>query len=43
MIFDCVLPAGYQGREALLNAMNAYARSLDERYRLVVEFDTDYL
>jgi len=43
LIFDCVLPAGYQGREALLNAMNAYARSLDERYRLVVEFDTDYL
>jgi len=42
LIFDCVLPAGYQSREALLSAMNAHARSLDDRYRLVVEFDTDY-
>lgn len=42
LIFDCVLPAGYQGRDTLLGALNAYALSLDERYRLVVEFDTDF-
>lgn len=42
LIFDCVLPAGYKGREELLRALNAYAVSLDPRYRLVVQFDTDY-
>ncbi len=42
LIFDCVLPAGYAGRDTLLHALNAYALSLDEHYRLVVMFDTDY-
>lgn len=42
LIFDCVLPAGYQGREELLKSLNAYALSLDSRYCLVVQFDTDY-
>jgi len=42
LIFDCVLPAGYQNREPLLSALTAYAKSLDERYQLVVMFDTDY-
>ena len=42
LIFDCVLPAGYTGKEALMKALNAYAHSVDECYRLVVQFDTDY-
>ena len=42
LIFDCVLPSGYKGRDELLKVLRAYALSLDERYRLVVEFDTDY-
>ena len=42
LIFDCVTPAGYRGRDELLKALTAYARSLDDRYRLVVQFDTDY-
>ncbi len=42
LIFDCVLPAGYQEREGLLSAMKAFAHSLDPRYCLVVTFDTDY-
>ena len=42
LIFDCVTPAGYKGRDELLKSLNACARSLDDRYRLVVQFDTDY-
>ncbi|MBP3649902.1 MAG: cation transporter [Clostridia bacterium] len=42
VIFDCVLPAGYQNKEQLHKAMNAYVASLDRRYRLVVVFDTDF-
>lgn len=42
LIFDCVLPAGYTGRDTLMSALNAFALSLDERYRLVVQFDTDF-
>ncbi|MBP3645311.1 MAG: cation transporter [Clostridia bacterium] len=42
LIFDCVLPAGYVNKEALMKALTAFARSIDERYRLVVQFDTDY-
>lgn len=42
LIFDCVLPAGYTSREMLMNALTAYAKALDERYNLVVMFDTDY-
>ncbi|MDD3334442.1 MAG: cation diffusion facilitator family transporter [Eubacteriales bacterium] len=42
LIFDCVLPAGYKGKEELLQSLGAYAASLDPRYRLVVQFDTDY-
>lgn len=42
LIFDCVTPAGYPGRDELYRAMCAYARTLDDRYRLVVQFDTDY-
>ena len=42
LIFDCVLPAGYDGRKALLSALSAHARSLDERFCLLVTFDTDH-
>jgi len=42
LIFDCVLPVGYTSREILMNALTAYAKALDERYNLVVMFDTDY-
>ncbi len=42
LIFDCVLPAGYKDRDTLLKSMKAYAKSLDERYFLVVQFDTDF-
>ncbi|MEG0492174.1 MAG: cation diffusion facilitator family transporter [Clostridia bacterium] len=42
LIFDCVLPAGYQHRDELLAALRAYATSLNPRYHLVVQFDTDY-
>lgn len=42
LIFDCVLPAGYANQQALHSALEAYAKSLDGRYQLVVMFDTDY-
>ncbi len=42
LIFDCVLPAGYKRRAELLENLKAYAFTLDERYRLVVQFDTDF-
>lgn len=43
LIFDCVLPDGYRDREALLRSLAAYAKSLDPRYEVIVQFDTDYL
>jgi cation diffusion facilitator family transporter len=42
VIFDCVLPAGYKGKEQLHQALTAYVASLDRRYRLVVVYDTDF-
>ena len=42
LIFDCVVPAGYASKDVLLSAIRAFAKSLDERYELVVMFDTDY-
>ena len=42
LIFDCVLPAGYTQKDMVLNALTAYAKSLNEGYCLVVMFDTDY-
>jgi cation diffusion facilitator family transporter len=43
LIFDCVLPDAYRDREALLRSLVAYAKSLDPRYEVIVQFDTDYL
>ena len=42
LIFDCVLPAGYENQEMLMNALTAHAKTLDNRYNLVVMFDTEY-
>lgn len=42
VIFDCVVPAGYRGKEQLHQTLSAYLATLDRRYRLVVVFDTDY-
>ena len=42
LIFDCVLPAGYRQKDMVHSALAAHARSLNEHYRLVVMFDTDY-
>ena len=42
LIFDCVLPAGYTSKDLVLQALTAFAKSIDERYQLVVVFDTDY-
>lgn len=42
LIFDCVLPAGYKNREDLHRKLDEYAASLDPRYRVVVQFDTDF-
>lgn len=42
VIFDCVLPAGYRGKEQLHRALTAYVTGLDSRYRLVVVYDTDF-
>lgn len=42
LIFDVVVPAGYKDRETLLQALTAFVKSLDERYELVVMFDTDF-
>ena len=42
LIFDCVLPVGYQQKDMVLNALTAHAQAIDPSYRLVVMFDTDY-
>ena len=42
LIFDCVLPVGCQQKDMVLASLTAHARSLDDTYRLVVMFDTDY-
>jgi len=42
LIFDVVLPAGYKAKNELHSALTAHALSLDRRYRLVVQYDTDF-
>ena len=42
LVFDCLLPEGYQGRDALLERIAEHARQLDPRYQVIVQFDTDY-
>ena len=42
LIFDCVVPGNFQDREGLRQSLNAFAKSLDERHELIVQFDTDF-
>ena len=42
LIFDCVVPASYEGRDVLLSTLKAFVKSVDDRYELVVMIDTDY-
>ena len=42
VIFDCLLPDGYADRQGLERRLAAYAKELDPRYEVVVQFDTDY-
>jgi len=42
LVFDVVIPAGYQDTQRVLDAMNAAARELDPRYVCVIHFDIDY-
>ncbi len=42
LIFDCLLPDDYSGKENLRHRLAAYAKQLDPRYEIVVQFDTDF-
>ncbi len=43
LIFDCVVPADYADRPGLYRVLAAFAKSLDARFAVVVQFDNDYL
>ena len=42
LIFDCLLPDGYENIEGLRDQLAAFAHGLDPRYEVVVQFDTDF-
>jgi len=42
LVFDCLLPDGFTERDGLRKALSAFAKQLDPRYEIVVQFDTDY-
>ena len=44
LIFDCVVPAGYPDdqRKQLCLSVTDFLKSLNEKYNVVMEFDTDY-
>ena len=42
LVFDCLLPDGYADRDGLLKMLTEFAKTLDTRYALVVQFDTDF-
>jgi cation diffusion facilitator family transporter len=42
LVFDCLLPDDYGDREGLRRRLADYAKQLDPRYEIVVQFDTDY-
>jgi cation diffusion facilitator family transporter len=42
LVFDCLLPDGYTDRDGLERKLSAYAKELDPRYEVVVQFDTDF-
>ena len=42
LVFDVVLPPSLHDRKPVLDGIQAYAKTLDPRYRCVVHFDLDY-
>ena len=42
LVFDCLLPDGYRDRDGLRRRLAAFARQIDPRYEIVVQFDTDF-
>ncbi len=42
LVFDCLLPDGYNAREELLSQLRACVKGIDPRYDVVVQFDTDF-
>lgn len=42
LVFDCMLPDGFKGRDALLLRLRACVKAIDSRYDVVVQFDTDF-
>ena len=42
LVFDCLLPDDYTDRDGLLRTLSAFAKQLDARYEIVVQFDTDF-
>ena len=42
LIFDCLLPGDYKDRDGLLRSIRAYAKQIDPRYNVIVQFDTDF-
>ena len=42
LVFDCLLPDGFADREGLRKTLRAFAKQLDARYEVVVQFDTDF-
>ena len=42
LVFDVVVPAGYQGEEQLRQEICAHAEKLDPRNHCVIHFDLDY-
>jgi cation diffusion facilitator family transporter len=42
LVFDCLLPEEYKNPEELRQKIKAYAKTLDSRYEVVVQFDVDF-
>lgn len=42
LVFDCLLPDDLTDEDQLLDKMRSFAKQLDSRYELVVQFDTDF-
>ncbi len=42
LVFDCLLPADFKDKDRLLKDLKRYAKQLDPRYEVIVQFDTDF-
>ncbi len=42
LVFDCLLPADMKNKDQLLVDLKRFAKQLDPRYEVVVQFDTDF-